>query len=58
MSPLHVYKFAVYMDGNNADFAPHIKGSHADFAPHMEQTHSFRDKQIAKISISANKKNV
>ena len=56
-----VYKFALYMDGSNADFAPHIHGSHADFAPHidgshadfaphMEQRHSYRDQIIAKFA--------
>ena len=38
-----VYKFALYMDGSNADCALHIKGSHAHFAPHMEWRHIGRD---------------
>ena len=46
------------MDGSSADFASHIEGSHADFAPHMERRISFRDKKMAKIAISANKKNI
>ena len=69
VSPLHVWskvciapfyvrskdhKFASHLEWSNADFAPHMEGSNADFAPHMERRHSFRDQQIAKISISAN----
>ena len=46
--------FAMHMYGSNADFAPHMEGSHADFALHMERRHSFRDKILTKIAISAN----
>ena len=48
------WKFALHLEGCNADLAPHMEGSHTDFAPHMERSHSFRDQLIAKIVLSDN----
>ena len=57
MAPFHVQSkladFSLHMDGSNADFAPHMERSNVDFTPHIERRHSFRDQQIAQMSMSA-----
>ena len=45
--------FAPHMDGSHADFTPHMEGSHADVALYIEWRHSFKDKKIAEIKMSA-----
>ena len=52
------FKFALHLEGSNAEFSPHMERSHADFNLHTERQHSFRDQQIDKTAISANCRNI
>ena len=58
IAPFYVWskvcKFVPHLDWRNSDFIPHMEGSYADFAPHKEWRHSFKDKKIDKVAISAN----